>query len=195
MARAQSVPLPLELRFLLAGLSAADVADCQQWILALMRKEGLTVINLLWRMLGSEDDVLDAYQTAVCRLTARGEKGIGSNRAGYFYRTAMNSAIEILRMRKRQKKHWPTVRDAQKRRYLERAGTESLDQREARARMRRAICALPPHLRNVIVLHDLAELPYARVAKIAGIQVGTARLYRRQAVVRLADLIGQEASS
>jgi len=195
MARAQSAPLPLELRFLLAGLSAAEVTDDQQWILALMRKEGLTVINLLWRMLGSEDDVLDAYQTAVCRLTARGEKGIGSNRAGYFYRTAMNSAIEILRTRRRQKKHWPTVCDAQKHRYIERTETESFDQREARARMRRAICQLPPHLRNVIVLRDLAELPYARVARIAGIQVGTARLYRRQAVVRLADLIGREASS
>ena len=80
MAHAQAISLPVELRSLLVGLSAAEVADDQQWILALMRKHGLTVTALLWRMLGSEQDVLDAYQTAICRLTARGEQGLRSNR-------------------------------------------------------------------------------------------------------------------
>ena len=71
MAQVASAALPLELRTVVAGLVSADVSDDQQWIVGLMRKHGLAVVTLLWRMLGSEPDVLDAYQTAVCRLTAR----------------------------------------------------------------------------------------------------------------------------
>ncbi len=194
MARAQSIPLPLELRSLLAGLPVADVPDDQRWIVALMRKEGLIIINLLWRMLGSEEDVLDAYQTAVCRLTARGERAIGSNRFGYFYRTAMNTGIEILRRRKRRREHWPAIRQAHQQRPVGPPDVERFDQREVLQRMRRAICQLPPYLRNVVILRDLGELPYAQVSRILGIRPGTARLYRRHAVVRLAELIGREAS-
>ena len=194
MARAESVALPLELHSLLTGLSAAEVADDQQWILRLMRKQGLVVIALLWRMLESEQDALDAYQTAICRLSARGAQGIGANPAGYFYRTAVNAGIEILRARQRQRQNWPAVIDAQSRQRAANAPHAGvIDQREAVERMREAICKLPPHLRNVVVLRDLAELPYSQVAGILGITPGTARLYRRQAVVRLADLIGREA--
>jgi DNA-directed RNA polymerase specialized sigma24 family protein len=62
-------------------------------------------------------------------------------------------------------------------------------------RMRQAICELPRHLRNVVILRDLAQLPYAQVARMLGIRSGTARLYRRLAVVQLADLMGGRASS
>lgn len=193
MVGVQAIRLPAELRFLLAGLTTAEVTDDQQWILAQMRKEGLTIINMLWRILGSEPDVLDAYQSTICRLAARGERGLGPNRAGYFYRTAMNTAIETLRARRRRRQHWPAVRDLQQQRSS-RNESNGLDQREVLERMRQAITKLPIHLRNVIVLRDLAELPYTQVARIVGIRVGTARLYRRQAIVRLAELIGQEAS-
>lgn len=192
MAQAISQALPVELRSLLTGLSSADVSDDQQWIVAVMRKEGPTVVHLLWRMLGSQEDVMDAYQTAVCRLTAHGSKGIGSNRAGYFYRTAMNAGIELLRSRKRRRTHWPVVCETQTNRYVSQTESGSGEHRESLQRMRRAICELPPHLRSVVILRDLAELPYAQVARYLGIRQGTARLYRRHAIVRLADTIGRE---
>jgi len=194
MTRAAAVPLPLELRTLLARLSAIELADNQQWIVGLMRKQGLAVITLLWRMLGSEQDVLDAYQTAICRLTARGKHGLGRNPAGYFYRTASNAGIDILRARQRQRSHWQAVVDAERRRVARSGAVGGFDQRETLEQMRRAICELPPHLRNVIVLRELAELPYTQVARMLGIRVGTARLYRRQAIVRLAELMGREAN-
>ena len=86
MPEAKAIALPLELRALLAKLAVAEVADDQQWILSLLRQHGLAVITMLWRMLGSDQDVLDAYQTAVCQLTSRGPHAIQSNRGGYFYR-------------------------------------------------------------------------------------------------------------
>lgn len=198
MVRAQAVALPLELRSLLASLSTAEVADDQQWILALMRKHGGAVVSLLWRMLGSESDVLDAYQTAVCRLTARGRRSVGKKPGAYFFRTAMNAGIEILRRRKMARGKWPAIADAHARRDAQRAETDRsdhiVDRRELIDHMRQAVLQLPPYLRDVIMLRDFAELEYGQVARMLGITVGTARVYRRQAVVRLADLMGQEAN-
>lgn len=194
MARAASFVLPMELRAVLAGLASAEVTDDQEWIVSLMRKHGLAVITLLWRMLGSEQDVLDAYQSAICRLTARGKDGLGSNPSGYFYRTVANAGIEVLRARQRQRASWPVIADVQRRRGQDQDSAGSFDQREILEKMRQAICQLPTHLRNVIVLRELAELPYAHVAKILCIRPGTARLYRREAIVRLAHLLGREAN-
>ncbi|UCD28233.1 MAG: sigma-70 family RNA polymerase sigma factor [Planctomycetota bacterium] len=198
MARAHSIALPPELNYLLSELTSAEVADNQKWILNLMLKQGPIVLSALWRMLGSEQDVMDAYQTAVCRLTERGKNSIGSNRGGYFYKTAINAGIEIIRRRKQRREQWPAVVEAQRNRDTKRAelqtGEKVFDQKEIMEQTREAIAHLPPHLRNVIILRDLTELPYLQVARIMGITVGTARLYRRQAIIRLADLIAREVN-
>ncbi|HOA75650.1 MAG TPA: RNA polymerase sigma factor [Phycisphaerae bacterium] len=188
--------LPLELRSLLAGLSSATVADDQQWILHLLRQHGAAVVSMLWRLLGSEQEVLDAYQTAVCRLTAGGKEAARTNPGGYFYRIAMNAGISTLRHRKQHRQHEPMLADYQARRAADRAASAGsvYDQQAALDRLREAIFHLPMYMRAVIVLRDLAELPYTRVASILGIGVGTARLYRCQAVARLADLLGQETA-
>lgn len=192
MSRTLAAGYPVQLRFLVDDLASAQVADDQRWILALMRKQGPIVVSMLWRMLGSEQDVLDAYQSAVCNLTATGKDKVGSNKAGYFYRTAMNAGIETLRRRKRQKEHWPAVVESRREREGTPVAEAGFDRREAGDRLRAAICKLPSQLRSVVVLRDLAEMPYRQVARTLGIRVTTARLYRRQAVVRLADLIGEE---
>jgi len=191
MTQVQTIALPLELRGVLAQLATAQVADAQQWIISLLRQQGPTVLAVLWRMLGSEQEVLDAYQTAVCQLTARGQQGVGMNPAGYFYRTAVNTAIETMRARRRQVTHWPRLARMRENQGGSAGASAVCDQREMLERMRHAICELPRHLRNVVILRDLAQLPYTEVARILGIRSGTARLYRHQAVMRLADLIGR----
>lgn len=197
MARTQATALPLELRTLLVGLTEASVADNQQWILTLLRQHGPAVVNLLWRVLGTEQDVLDAYQTAVCQLTSRGKDGVRTNPGGYFYRIAMNAGISLLRQRKQERQHMSAVADVQARRQADAVcggRQQVLDQQLVLDQLRQAVLGLPPHLRDVIVLRDLAELPYPRVASILGITIGTARLYRCKAVLRLAELIGQETT-
>lgn len=189
--------LPLELRTLLAGLSSATVADDQQWILNLLRQHGTPVVSMLWRLLGCEQAVLDSYQTAVCRLTAQGRDAVRTNPGGYFYRVAMNAALGIIRGRQQQRRHETTLAERQNQRDADRGnpGSQVFDQQLALDRLREAIFQLPPQLRDVIVLRDLAELPYTRVASILGIRTSTARLYRCQAVARLADLLGEETTS
>jgi RNA polymerase sigma factor (sigma-70 family) len=196
MSAARAAALPSELRTLLANLTTAEVADDQQWILALLRSHGTATVGMLWRMLGSEPDVLDAYQTVVCRLTAGGRDHLGRNPGGYFYRAAVNAGIEVLRRRKFDLAQRPALAEVRSRReHVQQRESDAAsvhDRRRTLERMRRAILELPPYLRDVIVLHDLAELPYAKVAGILGITMGSARVYRREAVVRLADVIGQE---
>ncbi len=195
MARHGAIALPLDVQTLLIRAGSVEVADGQKWILSLLEKHGLRVAHMLWRMLGAEADVLDAYQTAVCKLVARGPEGITSNASGYFYRTAMSAGIELLRKRKRARELWPAVVEAEQRREADRGGPASPESAEMVDQLRGAICRLPPSLREVIILRDLAELPYRQVAALAGIQVTTARLYRRQAIVRLAELLGSEGAT
>src|SRR5437870_5710584 len=148
-------------------------------------------------MLGSEPDVLDAYQTAVCQMTSRGREAASSNLGGYFYRVAINAGIGILRNRRQWREQWPAMLDAQVQRDALREPQrpeQILDQRQMLERMRHAIYLLPPHLRDVILLRDMAELPYGKVAAMLNIRGGTARLYRHQAVLRLGGLLGEEAA-
>jgi RNA polymerase sigma-70 factor (ECF subfamily) len=193
MARANAFSLPVGFRALLTDLERAESASDQAWVIALMRKTGPVVASMLWRMLGSESDALDAYQTAICRMLAKGKSEIGRNRAGYFYRTALNAAIEIVRQRERDKRSWPKLvaaeagRDADRSEHL--AVSTRLDQQQMREQMRNTIMKLPPHLRDVIALREMAGLSYREVASVLGIRSGTARLYRHQAVIRLTSLM------
>jgi len=52
---------------------------------------------------------------------------------------------------------------------------------------------LPEHLRDVIMLRDLAELSYKQVGRILGITPATARVYRCKAVQLLAAWMGKES--
>ncbi len=108
---ATTFKLPFELRSVVDTMSSARAGHDQQWILSLIQKQGQLVVSLLWRMLGSEQDALDAYQSTICRLMTQGKEAIGTNRAGYFYRAAMNAGIEMLRVRQRRQRHWPAVAD------------------------------------------------------------------------------------
>lgn len=188
MAAVSLASLPFELRAVVDDARTIPASHDEQWILSLIAKQGHLVVSLLWRMLGSEQDALDAYQSTICRLISQGQEAIGTNQAGYFYRAAMNAGIEMLRMRQRRRRHWPAVLDSWTRRHGEYESPCDLETVENVDELRAAIASLPPHLRDVIVLRELAGLPYRQIADILHIGVATSRLYRRQAVLRL----GQE---
>lgn len=195
MASIQPIPLPFELRSVVESLGTAQERHEQDWILGIIRQQGRLVVSLLWRMLGSEQDALDAYQSAICRLIAQGQEAIGTNRAGYFYRAAMNAGIEMLRVRRRRQRHWPAVVDACSRHPDDvDIALDCADHPEDVERLHQAILRLPPHLRDVVVLREMAGMPYHQVSAILGVGAATARLYRRQAVLRLGRLLGARAA-
>ncbi len=63
--------------------------------------------------------------------------------------------------------------------------------------LRKALMALPPHHRSLIVLRDIEEKEYPEIAKILGCTVGGAKLRvlraRRALRDRVAPLLGEEA--
>ncbi|WP_077036658.1 sigma-70 family RNA polymerase sigma factor [Pelomonas sp. KK5] len=67
--------------------------------------------------------------------------------------------------------------------------TQALDRRREREAVDAAIAALPPLLREMIVLRELEELDYRSIAQVAGVPIGTvmSRLSRGRA--RLKELL------
>ena len=159
----------------------------QGWVLSAMQLYGPQLVNMLWRILGSEPDVCDAYQQTFLNLAhcLGGQKP--DNVKAYVFRTASNIAFSMLRRKIVERKNLPKLSektDAEK--------TEAdIDNAFLRQQLRDSISKLPEILREVITLHDLAELPYAKVAKIIGITEATARVYRCKALQLLAVMMNR----
>ena len=180
------------------GAPASDTAAADAahgWIVRLIKKEGPGILRMLWRLLGTEADVMDAYQDCFCKLAARKQRGDLRNVKAYAYRTASNVAVEMIRTRGRHRDHWPAV-------VAERGQVQEADPQPAEddacdrfEDLREAITALPPHLRNVVLLRDLSRMSYQEVGKTLGIDPATARVYRRHAVVKLAESLDRGSES
>ncbi|MFH1615039.1 MAG: sigma-70 family RNA polymerase sigma factor [Planctomycetota bacterium] len=165
----------------------------QRWILSAMHRQGQRLVTMLWRILGNEQDVCDAYQQVFLQL-AHYQGGLKpANIEAYLFRTAGNTAISILRRRK--------LDAASRQEIVRRKSTprqpdyaHELDSMQLQQRLRDCVARLPAHLQNVVLLRDLGELSYAHVARILGISAGAARVYRRKALVLLSNWMCDENS-
>ena len=166
-----------------------SVSEDQRWILSTMHKHGRELITLLWRILGNEQDVCDAYQDTFLQL-AHYEGGHKPEYVkAYIFRTANNVAISMLRRKVADKKRISSaVVDGK---HVTSPAKE-LDSKYLQESLRYYIAQLPAHLRNVITLRDLAELSYAQIGRILGISAGTARVYRCKALQILTIWMGKE---
>ncbi|MCH8121459.1 MAG: RNA polymerase sigma factor [Planctomycetes bacterium] len=167
------------------------VSEDQRWILSTMQKHGQEIVTMLWRILGNEQDVCDAYQDTFLQL-AHYEGGQKPEHVkAYIFRAANNVAISMLRRRIAQRKRMSTAIGTGKHAAEWRSGeyrplagspAKELDSKYLQETLRCCIAQLPEHLRNVITLRDLAELSYAQIGRILGISAGTARVYRCKAL-------------
>jgi len=163
----------------------------QKWVLGAMQSEGPELITMLWRILGNEQDVCDAYQDTFLHL-AHCENGIRPrNIKAYLFRSASNTAISILRRRLIERKNLPDVAAAAKTETT----ADDLDSRRLQLQLRYNVAKLPQYLRDVITLHDLAEFPYVRVVKILSITETSARVYRHKAIQLLAVWMNKVADA
>ena len=166
-----------------------SVSEDQRWILSTMHKHGQELITLLWRILGNEQDVCDAYQNTFLQL-AHYEGGQKPEYVkAYIFRTANNVAISMLRRKIADKKR---ISSAVVNGKHVTSPAKELDSKYLQESLRYYIAQLPTHLRNVITLRDLAELSYAQIGRILGISAGTARVYRCKALQILTIWMGKE---
>jgi RNA polymerase sigma-70 factor (ECF subfamily) len=172
------------------GLAGVAVEKSQMWILSAMKDYGPTLVHLLWRILGNEDDVCDAYQETFLRIAYLPNKQKPDNVRAYLYRTTTNIALTILRRKQIQSKVLSRLAGSCTTEIQPDFNTE-LDVKSLCRELREAAGRLPEYLSDVVVLHDLAELPYPEVAKILGIRTATARVYRHRALTLLASWLGR----
>ncbi len=176
-------PTSLGLTLDLTGADA--IADSQRWVLTSMQQYGPGLVTMLWRILGNEQDVCDAYQDTFLHLAHLPNRKKPANVRAYLFRTASNLAISMLRQKQLQRKHQQRLMD-QYQPPQPRPG-DDLDAAAIQQQLRDAIAELPGYLGDVIMLHDLAQMPYAQVAKVLGIRASAARVYRHKAIKRLAE--------
>jgi RNA polymerase sigma-70 factor (ECF subfamily) len=144
---------------------------------------------MLWRILGNEQDVCDAYQDTFLQLAhCQGQKKPEHIKA-YIFRTATNVAISMIRRKMADRRLSETIAKstvAPDKLARQSQAASELDVRNLQDSLRYYVAELPDNLRNVITLRDLAELSYAQVGRILGITAGSARVYRCKAIQLLA---------
>ncbi|MCF7974429.1 MAG: sigma-70 family RNA polymerase sigma factor [Phycisphaerae bacterium] len=161
-----------------------DLVDqSQHWVLSAMNKYGPELVTVLWRILGNEQDVCDVYQTTFLRLAHLENDHKPRHIKAYLLRTASNTAISLLRTRASEKKR---ITQASHDPISQSTPDQEISQKQLVNTLRAYVAQLPDHLREVVALRDLAELPYSQVARVLGITPGTARVYRCKAVTLLA---------
>jgi RNA polymerase sigma factor (sigma-70 family) len=159
--------------------ASESVEKSQSWVLTTMQRYGPELITMLWRILGNEQDACDAYQSTFLQL-AHHQAGHKPNHIkAYVFRTANNVAITILRHKLAEENRISKSQYSKNNYY---SPVNELDCKYLVETLRCCITKLPEHLRNVITLHDLAELPYHQVGRILGISSATARVYRCRAI-------------
>ena len=169
--------------------ASESIVESQRWILSTMQKYGQELVTMLWRILGNEQDVCDAYQDTFLQLAhfEGGQKP--DNVKAYVFRVANNVAVSMLRRRIAERNRLNMTATAEK---SISSPVKELDSKYLQETLRECITQLPEHLRNVVTLRDLAELPYAQISKILGISGATARVYRCKAIQLLAVWMSKE---
>jgi len=180
--------------------AAAAVDESQRWILSVMQKHGQELVTMLWRILGNDQDVCDAYQSTFLHLAHCQSGQKPQHVRAYVFRTASNVAVSMLRRKLVERKGLSITTTSARGAVTPYSGTvgtmsspaHHFDSKCLQETLRRHIARLPEYLRDVITLHDLAELPYPQVGKILGITAATARVYRCKAIQLLAVWMSKE---
>lgn len=159
-----------------------SLTGTQRWLLSAMERHGQELVTMLWRILGNEQDVCDAYQDTFLKLAHYQGGQKPDHIKAYVFRSASNIAISMLRRRIIERKNLLALTPP----------ANELDAKCLQESLRYNIAKLPDHLRSVVTLHDLAELSYAQVGKILGITESTAKVYRWKAVQLLAVWMNKE---
>jgi len=173
----------------LDGLLVGSGSD--SWVLSTIKEHGAALVNMLWRILGREEDVCDAYQDTFLQLANCGERLKPINAKAYIFKTASNTAISIIRRRQMDERFKKNLAVD----IALKSGEEvenDFDAGHVREELRKYMAELPEMLRDVLVMHDLGGMQYEQVAGILGLTSGTVRVYRFKAVQLLALWMGKK---
>ena len=159
----------------------------------LVRRHEGRVFAVAMRMLGREQDALDAAQDAFLTVYRKAEQFRGESAfTTWLHRITVNACYDILRKKARQ----PLLRAVGDDEREAEPGPPVEDHAAAVAGgidVERALREIPDDFRAVVILADVHDLPYEEIATILEIPTGTvkSRLHRGRAA--LGRAMGLEA--
>jgi RNA polymerase sigma-70 factor (ECF subfamily) len=147
--------------------------------------------NVAYRILGNADAANDATQDAFVSAFKAMRKFRGGSFKSWVLRIVTNKCYDQLRAKQRR----PTTRiddteiESDYLTYLTDPGEspgEYVERQALSQVLQKAILALPPHQRTVVVLSDVQGLNYQEIADVLDISLGTvkSRLSRARAALR-----------
>ena len=130
---------------------------------------GPLLYRIAFRMLGSGEDARDAVQELYVRLCRKGDRALRSgNPQGYCVRMMQNICADILR----RDGHNVLRMAADVTEVREGPAVEAVDSsvegREEAVLVRKALAALPPKLREVVLLRDLELMEMSEIEALTG---------------------------
>ncbi len=137
-----------------------------------------------WQMLRNHDDALDAVQTALTAVWQhRRRLRPGRDPRGWFYRVLRNKCIDV--MRSRHTRRSAALEENLPDRFAAEPSHDA-NCREELTRLRQALAELPDEMREIVLLRDFHDLPYAEIATVLDIPAGTvmSRLHRARSALR-----------
>lgn len=156
----------------------------------MLRSHDARMRALVWRMVGDAGTTDDVLQESYFRaFRSRSQfSGAADGLSAWLYRITYNTCIDHLRARRRadEVSLEAVVDSGSSRLQSVDSGDWAANRVVTRDALRQALDALTPEQTAAVVLIDLEELPYAQVAEILDVSVGTlsSRVNRGRAVLR-----------
>ena len=159
----------------------------------LVRRTYVDTYTLAMRLTANEEDARDVVQESYLRAW----KGIKSFRGDaqfstWMYRITANAAATLVQKRRRRRteslEHVEEPIDASIEGQPEAATESSVGLEE----LARAVAALPPKLRSIVVLKDVYGLSHEAIAEDLGISVAAAKVRLHRGRKRLRDVLFEE---
>ena len=182
---------------LVARAKQGDQAAFEQ----LVRDNEKRIYNLTLRMVGNPEDALDLSQEAFLNAW----KGLGSFKGDsafstWLYRLASNACLDFLRSRKRRQDTTgsplslddeeapPPPADDSARPDLQ------LERKERTQALHRALDALPPHHKQVLVMRELSGLSYQEISEALELDLGTVKSRLTRARLALKKILSEDGN-
>jgi RNA polymerase sigma factor (sigma-70 family) len=136
--------------------------------------------NVVYRRLWNRDEVLDAVQETFVRVWRMRARVDPATAKPLIYRMALNLAANRLRAQKLWR--WVTL-DGLRHPASRDPGPHDIAAKSAEeARLRDAVDALPPQLRNVVLLSEFSGMSYDEIGRALSIPPGTVGSRRNRAL-------------
>src|SRR5919106_3416611 len=188
MATDRTPELQEQLERLVAAAREGDRAAFDE----LVRRTYVDTYTLAVRLTGNEEDARDVVQEAYLRAW----KGIRRFRGDaqfstWMYRITANAAATLVQKRRRRRVESLETVDEPIEASLEAQPQAAVEAGVGMEALARAVEALPPKLRAIVVLKDVYGLPHEAIAEELGISVAAAKVRLHRGRKRLRELLDE----